>query len=84
VLRSLAGEAGLTPESEFGIRYAFEYRDDEALGRLLLAPMGLAALAGPEREDLVRREIVEALAPYRMPDGSYRLENEFLFLVARA
>jgi hypothetical protein len=25
-----------------------------------------------------------ALAPYREPDGSYRLDNEFHYLVARA
>jgi len=49
-----------------------------------MAPMGLAELAGPDREEQVRREIVEVLAPYRRPDGSYRLGNEFQFLIARA
>jgi hypothetical protein len=39
--------------------------------------MGLAKLAGPEREDTLRREIVDRLAPYRAPDGSYQLNNEF-------
>jgi len=84
VLERMASEAGLEPETAFDTRYAFAYRDEETLGRLLMAPMGLARLAGPEREDAVRREIVEALAPYRTPDGSYRLENEFHYLVARA
>jgi hypothetical protein len=50
VLESLASEAGLTPQRTFDISYAFEYRDEETLGRLLTAPMGLAELAGPERE----------------------------------
>jgi hypothetical protein len=49
-----------------------------------MAPMGLAELAGPECEGQVRREIVEALAPYRQADGSYRLENQFHYLIARA
>ena len=84
MLEGLASEAGLTPETGFATSYAFEYRDEETLGRLLMAPMGLAELAGPDREHAVRREIVEALAPYRAPDGSYRLNNEFHYLVARA
>jgi SAM-dependent methyltransferase len=84
VLEDLASEAGLTPQSAFDTSYAFEYRDEETLGRVLAAPMGLAELAGPEREDTLRREIVEALAAYRAPDGSYRLNNEFHYLVARA
>jgi hypothetical protein len=32
----------------------------------------------------VRQAIVEALAPHRAPDGSYRLENEWHYVVARA
>jgi SAM-dependent methyltransferase len=84
VLESLATEAGLTPETAFDTSYAFEYGDEETLGRLLTAPMGLAELAGPQREPALRREIVEALTPYRRPDGSFRLENEFYYLVARA
>jgi SAM-dependent methyltransferase len=84
VLEELASEAGLTPESTFDKRYAFEYPDEQTLARLLTAPMGIGALAGPEREDTLRREIIEALAPYRRPDGSYRLGNEFHYLIARA
>jgi SAM-dependent methyltransferase len=84
VLEGLASEAGLTPETAFDLSYTFEYSDDEMLTRLLTAPMGLAELAGPEREPALRRELVEALAPYRAPDGSYRLSNEFHYLVARA
>jgi SAM-dependent methyltransferase len=84
VLEGIAGEAGLEPDRAFDTSYAFEYPDEETLGRMLLAPMGLAVLAGPEREDTVRREIAEALAPYCASDGSYRLQNEFHYLVARA
>ena len=84
VLEGLASEAGLTPEGGFDTTYAIEYQDEETLGRLLMAPMGLAKLVGPEREHALRREIVEALAPHRAPDGSYRFNNEFHYLVARA
>lgn len=84
VLEQLAGAAGLTPESSFDKRYAIELPDEETLGRELMSPMGLAELVGPERAQEVRREIVEAFSSHRSEAGSYRLENEFHYLVARA
>jgi SAM-dependent methyltransferase len=84
VLERLAGEAGLDPAEAFDTTYSFRYPDADTFSRLLMAPMGLAELAGPEREGQVRREIVEVLAPHRQADGSYRLENQFHFLIARA
>lgn len=84
VLEQLARAAGLTPDYSFDKRYAIEYPDEETLGRELMSPMGLAKLVGPEREPQVRREIVAALSPHRTRDGTYRLENEYHYLVARA
>jgi SAM-dependent methyltransferase len=84
VLEALVMKAGLTPESAFDVTWAYEYPDDETLARAMLAPAGLGALAGAEREEAVRSAIVEGLAPFRTADGRYRLENEFHFLIARA
>jgi SAM-dependent methyltransferase len=84
VLEEMASEAGLTPESAFDRTWAFEYRDEETLGRAMVSPAGIAALVGPEHEEEVRSQIVEALAPYRTAEGGYRLSNEFHFLLARA
>jgi hypothetical protein len=84
VLEDLAVEAGLRPAESFDTRYPFEYADEETLGRMLVAPAGIATLVGPEREAEVRAAIVAGLASYRQPDGSYRLENEFHFLAATA
>jgi SAM-dependent methyltransferase len=84
VLERLATEAGLVPDESFGVRYAFEYPDAETLARLLVAPAGIAVLVGTEREAEVRSAIIAGLASHRQPDGSYRLENEFHYLVARA
>jgi SAM-dependent methyltransferase len=83
-LEALAVQAGLRPEAEFDVTWAYEYPDDETLGRALLAPAGLAVLVGPEREAAVRAAIVEGLASFRTEDGAYRLENEFHYLIARA
>jgi SAM-dependent methyltransferase len=84
VLERLAREAGLTPEIEFDTTWTIEYSDDETLGRAVVAVAGLAVLAGPEHEDDLRTAIVDGLAPYRTPEGTYRLSNEFHFLIGRA
>jgi SAM-dependent methyltransferase len=51
VLESLAREAGLRPDQRFQTRYAFEYPDEETLGRAMMAPAGIAILVGPQREN---------------------------------
>jgi hypothetical protein len=44
----------------------------------------IVLLVGPEREDEVKKAIVDGLAAFRLPDGSDRLENEYRYLIARA
>ena len=83
-LRALAAEAGLVSEQEFDATWAFEYGDADTLGRALVAVAGLAVIAGPEREQELKTAIVDGLARYRRPDGSYRLTNEYHYLIARA
>lgn len=83
-LHALATEAGLTPEDEFDAACVLEYPDAETLGRALVAVAGLAVLAGAEHEQELKRAIIDGLAPYRTADGSYRLSNEFHYLIASA
>jgi SAM-dependent methyltransferase len=83
-LEEIARAAGLEPERAFDTAWAFEYPDDDALGSAMLAPAGIAELVGSEREVEVRAAIVRALTPYRRRDGSYRLANQWHYLVARA
>jgi SAM-dependent methyltransferase len=83
-LQALATQAGLTPDNEFDATWVLEYPDAETLGRALVAVAGLAVLAGPEREQELKTTIVDGLAPYRTPDGSYRLSNEYHYLIATA
>jgi SAM-dependent methyltransferase len=84
VLEEIATEAGLTPTEAFDFSFPYEYPDADMLGRLLLAPAGLATLVGPEHEEAVRAQIVEALAAHRTAQGTYRLDNEYRYLVATA
>ena len=84
VLEDMATQAGLEPGEAFDITWAYEYPDAETLARAMMAPAGIAVLVGPERETQVRAAIVEGLAPFRTEQGSYRLQNEFRCLIARA
>ena len=83
-LEAVTVEAGLTPVDAFESSWAYSYPDDETLARALVAPAGLAVLVGPEREQAIKDAIVEGLSPYRREDGSYRLENEYRYLMSRA
>jgi SAM-dependent methyltransferase len=84
VLERMASGAGLRPESAFDRSWAYEYADDDALARGMLAPGLVVEVARTVGEEPVRRAILEALAPYRTPDGGYRLRNEWHYVVARA
>ena len=84
VLEDLATQAGLVPDSAFGTTWAFEYESEEAMTRGMLSAGGFGALVGSDREDEARAAVVEALAVCRIPDGGFRLENEWHFLIARA
>jgi len=50
----------------------------------MVAPAGIAKLVGPSREQDVKAAIIKGLAPYRTPGGSYVLQNDFHYLIARA
>jgi hypothetical protein len=78
----IATEAGLTPESTLDTFWAYDYPDEEALARGMLAAGGLAVVAEGTGGDVVRTAIVESLAPYRTPSGGYRLKNERHYLIA--
>jgi SAM-dependent methyltransferase len=84
VLEAIAAKAGLDPESAFDATWAYAYPDESSIRRALVAPAGIAVLVGSDREEEVKDAIVEGLGTYRAPDGSYRLQNTFHYLVARA
>jgi len=83
LLEGIASAAGLTPVETFDLSWPYVYEDDDALARSLLSAASIGDAAG-EREPEVRAALIEVLAPYRMPDGGYRLDNEWHSLVATA
>jgi SAM-dependent methyltransferase len=84
VLEDLATQAGLTPERAFDVSWGFTFRDEDTLKRALVAPMGIAVLVGPDREEAVKEAIADGLAKHRTADGGYVLNNEYHTLIARA
>src|SRR5829696_5904629 len=84
VLEDIAANAGLQPEGAFDASWSYEYPDEDTVRRALVAPAGIAVLVGPQREQQLKDAIVRGLATYRRPDGSYRLQNAYHYLIARA
>jgi SAM-dependent methyltransferase len=84
VLEAVAAEAGLAPQSAFDLSWAYEFPDEDTLGRAMLAPGNVVGVIEAVGEGPVRAAIIEALAPYRTRGGGYRLENEWHTLIATA
>jgi SAM-dependent methyltransferase len=82
-LEGIAAAAGLTPTVAYDVRWAYVYEDDDALLRGMLSAGGVGDAAGP-REGEIAAALLEALAPFRAADGTYRLENEWHTLLATA
>jgi ubiquinone/menaquinone biosynthesis C-methylase UbiE len=84
VLEGIVSEAGLTPQSRFATSWAFQYPDTETMVQKTLAPGIVVEAVRHAGEAAVRSAIIDALAPYRTPEGAYRFENEWHYLIARA
>ena len=84
MLEDVATRAGLEPETRFETTWSYVFEDAQTVRRAMVAPAGLALLVGPDRENEVKDAIERGLASYRAKDGSYRLQNTFHSLIARA
>lgn len=84
VLEGVASEAGLVPEGSFDLSTTFQFADEDALLRALLSPGPVTEAIRHSGLPAVADAILAALEPQRRPDGGYRLENEWHFLLTRA
>jgi SAM-dependent methyltransferase len=82
VLEKIVADAGLTPRGTFDLSYALEYFDQQMLVRRLLSPSGAVEAIQASGEKAAATAIVDSLAPYRTPQGGYRLVNEWHYLIA--
>jgi hypothetical protein len=83
-LAGVARAVVLEPETTFDTTWTYVFEDAETVRRAMVAPAGLALLVGPDREEEVQDAIERGLETYRAADGSYRLQNTFQSLIARA
>ena len=82
-LRKFAADAGLEPVEVFDVDSPFVYAD-EATAIRGLNSSGVAARAMENTsEQAVTEAHARALAPFRQPDGSYRIEATFRCLLAQ-
>jgi SAM-dependent methyltransferase len=84
VLEDIATRAGLEPETTFDTTLTYVFENATRLRSAMVAPAGLSLLVGPDREDEVKDAIEHGLESYCADDGSYRLQNTFHSLIARA
>lgn len=81
-LEEFARTAGLQPERAADVPTPFTFDDLDAALRIQLSAGPLQRAIEHSGEDVVRKAVAEAFAAFRRPDGSYRLENEFRYLVS--
>jgi hypothetical protein len=84
VLEEIARAAGLAPETSYDLSWAYAFDDDATLVSAMLAPGMVVEVVQEVGEEAARTAVLEALAPFRTASGSYRLENEWHTLIARA
>ena len=82
-LRSIAERAGLTPFDAFEIDAPWSYPDHATALRALASPGGAVKAAELAGAAAVDRAHADAIAPFRLSDGSYRVEARFRCLFTR-
>jgi SAM-dependent methyltransferase len=84
VLEDLARAAGLAPTHADEVDVPYDLPDQAMLERAFLADAGFLDATEHASVQVARRTIVDAAAPFRRNDGSYRFENRFRYLIAAA
>ena len=84
IMDALAADAGLSLLGAQDVPVPFVVADEAALQRAFLLDAILCGALDQAGEHAVRAAVADAAAPYRRPDGSYRFENVFRVVVARA
>jgi hypothetical protein len=62
----------------------WDYRDEATLLRAFRSPGFAVSAIRTVGEEAVTRSILRAVAPFRLSNGSYRLENVFRYVIARS
>ncbi len=82
-LEESARAAGLRPDGSGRVSCPFAYPDMDSAVRGLVSAGLLETDPAPTERGGVREELATAMAPFRRPDGSVRMDNVFRYLIAR-
>jgi len=82
-LRTFAVNAGLTPVEVFDVESPFIYADEATAVRGLNAAGVAVRAMENSSEEAVTEAHARAIAPFRRPDGGYRIKATFRCLLAR-
>ncbi len=83
-LEPLAEQAGFEPLRSDEVDCLWVYKDFKTLCRGMLASGPGAAALQEAGEDVVRKALTKAAAPYKTASGTYEFHNTFRYLLARA
>ena len=84
VVEDLVRSVGLEPVSAGEVELPYELPDDATAVRAFMLDAGLLGVLDHASEEAVRDTILASAAPFGRPDGSYRFENRFRYVVSRA
>ena len=82
-MEALAREGGLDPAESGEVEIVYEVADRDELLACSEFDVALLRLRGRVDDELIEEAIVAAAASQRRPDGSYRFNNVFRWLISR-
>jgi SAM-dependent methyltransferase len=84
LVEGLASEAGLTTGTWISVDCPWVYSDLDMALRATLSAGPMIRAINHLGEEAVRAAEAEALRPFRLADGSYRMENKFRYMITTA
>lgn len=81
-LAALLAAAGFEPQATHDVVCRFDYASDDEALRAMISAGPCVRAARHAGEEATRTALLESVAPYRQPDGSYRIANAFRFTLA--
>ncbi len=83
VAESMLADAGFQDVTFGSTQAILEFGDDDIAWRALRSPGLVLPSIRHTGERTLRRQVLEAISPHRHDDGTYRLSNELIHVVAR-
>lgn len=83
-MEALMEQAGLTPCASGDVSCPFTYPDDETAWKTINSSGPLAAAVRAAGEETIKQAALASLVPFKTPDGGYRQENLFHYVIVTA